>query len=256
MSAAASVSERSTIRIAWLEARCEFFNVLRTPAFAIPSLVFPAMFYAFFGLAFQSGGEAQAVYMLATLGAFGVMGPAMFGFGVGVAEEREKGWLVLRRAAPASAAGYFFGKIAMSMVFAALIVMMLFALAGLVGGVALPPVQWSSLAGVLLTGVVPFSALGLVVGSWAGGQAAVAIVNLIYLPMAFLSGLWVPISMFPEWLQGVSVTLPAFHFGQLALKTVGMDEGYAAGLHVLVLLGFGVLCLLPALVGFRRHRTF
>lgn len=253
MNAITSLSGRSPLRIALLEARCEFLNVLRTPAFAIPSLVFPAMFYAFFGLAFQTGGSGQDIYMLATLGAFGVMGPALFGFGVGVAEERDKGWLVLRRTAPASTAGYFFGKIAMSLIFAVIITVILYALAGFVGGVALERTQWLALAGVLLVGTLPFCALGLLVGSWAGAQASVAIINLVYLPMAFLSGLWVPMTMFPEWLQDVSVALPAFHFGQLALKTVGMDQGMSAVVHVGYLAAFGIACLVPAAVGFRRQ---
>lgn len=252
MSAIITVSGRSLLRIALMEARSECLNVIRTPAFAIPSLVFPAMFYAFFGLAFQSGGSGQDVYMLATLGAFGVMGPALFGFGVGVAEEREKGWLVLRRAAPASTAGYFFGKMAMGLIFAVIITVMLYGLAGFVGGVALERMQWLSLAGVLLAGTLPFCALGLLVGSWAGAQASVAIINLVYLPMAFLSGLWVPMTMFPQWLQDVSVALPAYHFGQLALKTVGMDQGMSPTLHVGYLIVFGLACLIPAAIGFRR----
>ena len=45
---------------------------------------------------------------------------------------------------------------------------------------------------VNVLGVLPFCAMGLFVGSLVSGQAAPAIVNLIYLPMAFLSGLWVP----------------------------------------------------------------
>ena len=55
------------------------------------------------------------------------------------------------------------------------------------------PVRWSNVLGVL-----PFCAIGLFVGSLVSGQAAPAIVNLIYLPMAFLSGLWVPLQFLPK----------------------------------------------------------
>ena len=39
----------------WLEARCEFLRVLRAPAFAVPTLVFPPMFYLLFGVLLNGG---------------------------------------------------------------------------------------------------------------------------------------------------------------------------------------------------------
>ena len=80
-----------------LEAKYEFLRLLRTPSFVLPSLLFPAMFYLLFGVvlgARRGGGELQA-YLLATYGIFGVMGVALFGFGVTIAIERERGFLTL-----------------------------------------------------------------------------------------------------------------------------------------------------------------
>ena len=86
-------------RIQALEAWFEVLRVLRTPAFAIPSLAFPVVFYVLFAILLpgQWGGYQKSAYLLATYGAFGVIGPALFGFGVGLAIERENGWLELKR---------------------------------------------------------------------------------------------------------------------------------------------------------------
>ena len=48
------------------------------------------------------------------------MGPGIFGFGVGLAMERDQGLLKLKRAQPAPAGAHLFAKMVMSMVFAAL----------------------------------------------------------------------------------------------------------------------------------------
>jgi len=68
-------------RIQALEAWFEFLRVLRTPAFAIPSLAFPVVFYVLFAILLpgQWGDYQKSAYLLATYGAFGVIGPALFG---------------------------------------------------------------------------------------------------------------------------------------------------------------------------------
>src|SRR5687767_8880783 len=76
---------RSPLRSYWLEAKYEFLRLLRTPMFSIPTLLFPTLFYVLFGVLMaggRKGGVGAAEYLLATYGVFGVMGAAMFGFGV------------------------------------------------------------------------------------------------------------------------------------------------------------------------------
>jgi ABC-2 type transport system permease protein len=92
-SAAVATQERSLARIYTLEAKYEFLKLLRMPAYAIPAIAFPLLFYVFFGITFGGGRAAGPVsmstYLLATYGAFGVIGASLFGFGVGVAIERD-----------------------------------------------------------------------------------------------------------------------------------------------------------------------
>jgi ABC-2 type transport system permease protein len=233
----ATTSSFSPLRSYWLEARYEFLRLLRTPSFALPTLLFPALFYVLFGVVLagaRSGGD-MGRYLLATYGVFGVMGAALFGFGVSIAVERERGFLTLKRALPMPAGAYLIAKMAMAMVFAAIISLILGTLAVTLAKVSLQPTQWALLFVINVLGVLPFCALGLFIGTLVGGSAAPAVVNLLYLPMAFLSGLWLPLQILPPVFAKLAPVWPAFHLGQVALKVVDGDAGGSLALHLLVL---------------------
>lgn len=224
------------------EARHEFLRLLRTPMFCIPTLAFPAMFYLLFGVLLDRGGGTgaftPAVYFLAGYGVFGVMAPGLFGFGVSVAFDRDQGWLTLRRALPLPAGAYLLAKLVMAMLFAALVFALLAAIAVSVAGVRLPATAWALLFVVDVLGVLPFCAIGLFVGSLLSGQAAPAVINLIYLPMSFLSGLWIPLMILPAILRDAAPLWPAYHLGQLAYAAVGQPAVGSVAVHVAVLAAF------------------
>jgi ABC-2 type transport system permease protein len=251
--AAAVFARPSLWRIHALESWYEFLRVLRTPAFAIPTLAFPLVFYVMFALVLPGKyGEFQkATYLFATYATFGIIGPALFGFGVGVAMEREQGWLELKRVSPMPTGAYFGAKIAMGMAFAFVVVVLLSIAAIGFGGVRIAPLDWIALCGALLLGTLPFCAFGLLIGTLVRGQAAVAVVNLTYLPMSLLSGLWIPLFAFPAMLQTLAVVWPAYHLGQIALGLVGQLDGVRYGLHVGVLAAMSALFLALAALRLR-----
>ena len=234
-----------------LEARAQFLTVARTPGFTIPTLVFPLMFYVFFGVV-MSFSPLAPTYLLATYGVFGLIGPSLFGFGVGFATERDSGALLLKQTTPMPVAAYLLARVATALLFGMAIVLGLFLLGAYAAEVTLYRRQWFALAGVVLSSVIPFCALGLAIGAWVRAQSAVAIVNLVYLPMAFLSGLWMPIALLPSFVRELAVVFPAYHQSQLALKVIGLDDGGSAGMHVVTMGLFTVIFLVVAGVGFRR----
>ena len=229
-----------------LEAKYEFLRVLRTPAFAFPTLMFPPLFYLLFGLLLNHGNAAAAHYLFATYSVFGVMAPSLFGFGVGMAIERERGWLALKHVAPMPPGAYLMAKMIMAMLFALLIYVILAAMAYTMGGVRMALGAWILIGVVAVLGVVPFCALGLMIGAKANASAAPAFVNLIYLPMAFLSGLWMPLSMLPPVLSQIAPIWPAWHLAQLALMAVGQTPATGIGMHLLWLAGFTAICFAVA----------
>lgn len=244
-----------TLRIHLLEIKYEFLKALRLPAYALPTILFPIVFYIFFGVMFGSrakGPVNMGSYLIATYGAFGVIGASLFGFGVSVAIERGQGWLEAKRTTPMPISAYFVSKLAMAMLFSAIIVLLLFATGIAFGTVHLSLGQAASLLGILVTGSITFCALGLALGFMAGPNSAAPIVNLIYLPMSFLSGLWIPILYLPEALQKLALWLPPYHLAQLALRVIGASSNKPILLHVGALAAAAVLFTGVAYVGYRR----
>ena len=234
------------------EIRCEVLRYLRNPGFLLPTLLFPTVFYLMFGVLMgQRGGADAARYLLAAYGTFGVMAPGLFGFGVSLALERDTGLLVLKRALPMPPMAYLVGKMVMAMCVAAVVVTLLMLLALFAADVPLTFAQGARLFVSDLFGVLPFCALGLLLGTLIKGQGAPGLVNMIYLPMAFLSGLWFPLSGMPK-LQQLAPIWPSWHLNQLALSAVGMRHG-ALLPHVLVLAGFTAVFLWIAARRLRRN---
>jgi len=236
-----------------LEIKYEFLKALRLPAYSLPTILFPIVFYIFFGVvAFKGRGFDMASYLLATYGAFGVIGASLFGFGVSVAVERGQGWLEVKRTTPMPIASYFVSKLAMSMIFSAIIVCLLFIVGITLGGVKLTLATALSLLGILVIGSITFCALGLALGFLAGPNSAAPIVNLVYLPMGFLSGLWIPIAFLPQSIQDLALWLPPYHLAQLALRVIGRSAGQSPALHVSALVAAALLFLTIAWIGYRR----
>ena len=227
------IGRPSIARIYLAEAASELIRVIRTPSFAAPTLAFPLVFYVMFAIVLpgQWGDLHKATYLLATYGVFGVIGPALFGFGVGLAMERQQGWLELKRVSPMPTSAYFFAKIAISLAFALTTIMLLSSAAVLFGGVHITLVTWLKLVVTLLLGTMPFCAL------------AVAVVNLVYLPMSILSGLWIPLMVFPPIMQKLAVIWPAWHLSQMALGVIGQIHDVPYGMHAAVLLAMTTMFL-------------
>jgi ABC-2 type transport system permease protein len=252
---------RRALRVYRTEAWQELLKLVRIPIFAASTIALPLMFYVIFGMAFageQSAGVGVTTYMLVTYGAFGVIGAALFGFGVSVAVERGQGWMRLKRVAPMPPLAYFVAKVLMSLAIATIIVLGLFALGTLLGGVRLRLDQWVTLGLALVAGALPFSAMGLAFGYLVGPNSAPAVLNLVWLPMAFASGLWIPIGELPQLVRSIAPFLPPYHFVQLALGTIGASEGGSPAGHAGAVLAFTGLFLLVAAWGFRRDegRTY
>lgn len=243
----------STWRIYASEVRLAILQLLRMPGFAVPTVLFPLAFYGLFGLMLPKASSGEAArYLLASYGAFGVIGPALFGFGVGMAMERQMGWLALKQVSPMPMGAYFAGKLAGAVAFAAVVVLGLSLMAAFLGGVVLSLGQWAMLGLVLMLGTLPFCAMGLWIASLVEARASVAVVNLLYLPMSVFSGLWFPIRLFPELLQQFALVLPGYHLGELSLGVVGARTPNVA-LSIAVLAAYTALFLLLALRADRRR---
>jgi ABC-2 type transport system permease protein len=219
-------------RAYWTEAKYEMLRACRAPAFAIPFFAMPIVFYVLVGIFLvgsMSKGDPHIIpTMFVNWATFGVMGPGMFGFGMFVATEREQGLLRLKRALPMPTSSYVLAKMAMTMMFAFIIMITLIVAAVFVGHAHLTVGQYALITLIDLLGSLLFCSIGLFIGTWASAKSAPAFVNLAYLPMMHLGGLFYPL---PKSIQPVEFFSPAFYLNKLNLYVAGAQsmDGLAFG---------------------------
>jgi len=236
--------------------RCELLKLARIPAFLIPTVLFPIMFFTFFGLPNvgnkMAGGADAGGYIMASFGAYTMLSAALFSFGVSIAGERGLGWNRLMRVTPMSPVSYFAAKTIIALLIGLFTLVLLYLFGAVVGRVSLPLATWAPLTIRTLMGMIPFVALGLWIGYVGGPNSAAGIANLIFLPMSFASGLFTPLQFLPKVVQDVAPYLPAYHSAQLAWDVLGAGDGRGFGAHALWLLGYTVVFLAMAVVAYRR----
>ena len=236
-----------------LEAKCEFLSDLRTPRYSVSTVMFPAMFYIFFGVVMKPGNSTYtAAIVMTAMSAMGVMMASLWGPGATIATERAFGWLEVKRASPMPPLAYFLAKIAAALVFSAISISVIFLLGGTLGGVRMSAATWALLGVSLVLGAIPFSALGFLIGYTATPNTAPAMVNIIVMPMSFLSGLWFPIQILPKVLQDFAPALPAYHLNQIAAIVAGLPSRGTLASHIQGLLAATLLLGGFAWVAWRR----
>ena len=197
-------------------------------------------------------GEPAAPYLVAGMLGFGVVATAYAGLAINVVIRRESGVLKRVRGTPLPPAGYL-GAVIVS----TLVVLGVEALAQvLIGRYVLDagfPESPGGLAAALLLGVAAFSALGLATTAIVrSAEGSSAIVNAIYLPMVFISGVFFSVGALPGFLEAIAEVLPLTYLLDLIravfVENDGLESSWRA---ILVVAVWGVAGALLALRSFR-----
>ncbi|MFP5236898.1 MAG: ABC transporter permease [Acidobacteriota bacterium] len=241
------------VRILAKEVRYEWVKMLRTRAFSLSVLGFPIMFYLLFGASNRHTDFAR--YLMASYACMGTVSACLFGIGMGISMERAMGWLELKLASPMPRLAYLVAKIVGSAIFALIIQAVLILLAVTIGQTHVTAVEALRLTTVVLAGTLPFAAMGLLIAVSVPANSAPGIINLIYLPMSFASGFWMPITYLPHWLQKFAPALPTYHLAQLALSVIGMAQPGSSVQHWQVLAGYTFVLFGAAWMIFTRQEA-
>lgn len=113
--------------------------------------------------------------------------------------------------------------------------------------------SWWMAVPLIACGTLAFMSIGLLAGAFSKtSEGASGIANLIILPMAFLSGSFIPLDVAPGWLQTVARIFPLRYLNEGMLDVMVRGKGPAAAVTpMLVLLGFAVALGLLATRVFR-----
>lgn len=227
---------------------------LRIPIAVISSAIFPTMTFLFFILpqpAITSDPFA-ALMALAQLAMFGVLSAFLFGYGIGVAEDRANPWTTYLRTLPVGPVPGTVGRAVTAMLFSFIALLPLF-LIGALATSALEPytagtLGWWRLPStivVLLLAGLPFLFLGLTIGYLCTAKVAIAVVQVVFFPLAFVGGMLLPPMIFPDWLNTVSLATPSRVTRDLAVQMLSGTGMHASTVPVLIgwTLVFGALAL-------------
>lgn len=239
----------TSLRLLSAHTRVSFLDLLRWPGYVVPTVVFPAMFFALFDLPFARRSADVANFTMLAFIVFAIVGVALFQFGVGIAQERGRPWERYLRTLPVSTGVRFAARILTAMLFAIMTAAVVALVARLFTPIDLSAAQWPRVAVYALAGSVPFVLIGITIGYWSSARAAVPIATAGNLLLAYAGGLWMPPSDLPAFVQTISPYLPTRQFGDLLWSLTGNGDAARA---LLGLACYTAIFAALASIGYRR----
>jgi ABC-2 type transport system permease protein len=194
--------------------------LLRTPAFLIPTLIFPAMLYCFLGGTGVVHGEATK-YLLGSMTVYGVLGVGIYQFSAAIAGERESPFYPWTKTLRGALLPMLIARIMIALCFAIIAVSLLLLAAHVVTEINLNTTQLIKLMGISLIAMVPSILIGMAIGNLCSAKVSIAIANLIFLPLSFLGGLLINANSFSSFMTSLSNLTITRHLGELSWAIVG-----------------------------------
>lgn len=221
----------------------------RSAVAAFFTLVFPLMFLVMINFFFGDEGQGASQYITSSIAVFGMVTATFTNLAITTSIARDEG--VLKRVAgtPLPMALHLGGRVGSAVSVGLLSVTLM-----LVAGVALFDVviPWSHMplfVFLLIVGAATFSALGLAVAAVTpNARAAPAVANFVILPLAFISGIFFPLSEAPSWLQTVAGLFPLEPLASSAVAAFDPDMPVEIPwLDIAKLVAWGVVGMVIAL---------
>lgn len=210
--------------------KLEILRTLRNRKFMFFSVIYPSVLYLII-----SGTNSDTttlphthltmqLYYLVAMASFGALTAVLMGNSERIAKEREKGWVRQLRLTALPGHGYVTAKIASAatVTFPSIVVVELVAV--LVKNVRMEAWQWVALTVSVWAGSLVFAALGVAIGYIASGDAVRPITMIIYFALSLLGGLWMPSTIFPQWLQDIADWLPTHAYAGLG-QAIELGDG-------------------------------
>jgi ABC-2 type transport system permease protein len=170
-------------------------------------IIFGSIFHGTVG----ATGVSYRLYFTAGIIASGIMSTTFVNLGISIVLEREDGTLKRLAGTPMPKGAYFAGKALSSLVIAAIEVAILLGIGIALYGLKLPnsAERWVTFTWVFLLGTATCTMLGIAVSSVPrSSRSAAAVLNLPYLVLQFISGVYFPFSTLPKGMQVVAAIFP------------------------------------------------
>lgn len=211
---------RAQQRLFWRNREAAFFSFL-----------FPILLLLLLGSAYgdtEIEGVRGSTYLVVGLIGYGVAATAFASLAITLVVRREQGLLKRVRGTPLAPGVYLAAVIASTVIVIALQVLAQVLIGRFVLDAEAPEAVGSVAAAVAL-GAAAFAALGLAItGFVRSAEGSSAVVNAVYLPMAFLSGAFFSTERMPGFLEAVAAVLPLTHLLDALRAAYVEGEGLGA----------------------------
>jgi ABC-2 type transport system permease protein len=200
--------------------KLEILRTLRNKKFMFFSVIYPSVLYLIIS---GTSGTAtiphthlsMQLYYLVAMASFGSLTAVLMGNSERIAKEREKGWVRQLRLTALPGHGYVVAKIASAATVTLPAILVIELVAAGLKNVRMDAWQWVALTVAVWAGSLVFAALGVAIGYIASGDAVRPITMIIYFALSILGGLWMPATVFPQWLQNIADWLPTHSYAAL-----------------------------------------
>jgi len=224
---------------------------LRNRSVIFFNYLFPLTFFFIFGQAMHGERGAAMTVVIAMVLIIGILGNGLMGAGIRAVQEREANILRRYKVTPITPAPLLIASVTTGWILYMPNVLLIFTLAHYIYGMPWPQSMGSVLIFVTIS-IVAMRGIGLILASVVNSmQESQLLVQLIYLPMLFLSGATFPTSMFPQWLLEITYFLPATYMVQGIEGMLKQNQGMAQNIQPALAL------ILTAIVGlFIAYKLF
>src|SRR5471030_64690 len=189
---------KSNMRLTMRDRGVLFFNYL-----------FPLIFFFAFAEMFHAGMGSGIAYFVSTVLVMGVLGNGLWGAGMRSVQEREANILRRFKVTPISPLPILTAAMVSGWVLYVPALVILVGLAHFMYAMPLPR-NWLSLFVMASLGVCAFRGIGLILAAVTNTmQEATIAIQLLYMPMLFLSGATIPAAILPQWAQTAAQFMPA-----------------------------------------------
>jgi ABC-2 type transport system permease protein len=237
------------------ELRAQQLLFWRNREAAFFSFLFPIILLVLLGSVYgdeEIDGVRGSTFLLAGLIGYGVAATAFASLAITLVVRREAGLLKRVRGTPLGPGTYLGAVIASMVIVIALQAAAQVAIGKLLLDADLPASPFSFVV-ALAIGAAAFAALGVGITAFVRtGEGSSAVVNAIYLPMAFISGAFFSPADMPRFLEALSEVLPLTYLLRLIRDTFVTGETLASSPGAIaVVAAWGLVGLIVAMRMFR-----
>lgn len=228
----------------------ELIRLKRMLGVFLLSVGMPVIFFLIFSSTIQMDTaefQKQFVksYML-TMTGFSMSGFGLFSFPFMLNEDKKNHWIIYLEHSPLAIWMYYLAKVFIVYICFIASIIIVFFVGANVKDVEMTISEWLVSGLLLAICSLVFLAMGLLIAQLKSEQTISVISNLAYFVLAIMGGSWMPISLFPDWLQTICKFTPTYHVNHL-VTSYALDGTFHTK-SLLIVLAYAIMFVMISLV--------